>query len=353
MKLKLIEKLSNSFGAPGFEDDVVELLKGEVKNFSRERDCINNLYFGLEDRNLNKLTVAIDAHSDEVGFMVKEINKNGSISFLTLGGWVSGNIPCTSVIIKNNRGEFIKGVVASKPPHFMSEEERKKAPVVGDMTIDIGSSSYEETTEIYGIEIGNPIVPEVHFSYDSKNKVMRGKAFDNRLGCAGVVEVLNNIDTEKLDVNVVGIVASQEENGCRGAQVASQKVKPDFVIVFEGSPADDTFKDAFLSRGALGKGVQLRVIDSSMISNPRVIQFAKKIAEREKIDFQIIARDGGGTNAGKYHVANEGIPVLVLGVPTRYIHTPYSYASLKDYEAMVNLTIEILKEINEDIIKKF
>lgn len=353
MSIKLIEKLSNGFGAPGFEDDIIDILKDSVKNLSRERDSINNLYFGLEERKFEKFTVAVDAHSDEVGFMVKEICKNGSIKFLTLGGWVSGNIPCTQVQIKNNRGEYVRGVVTSKPPHFMTEEDRKKAPSIGDMTIDIGTSSYEETVEIYGIDVGDPIVPEVNFSYDEKINIMMGKAFDNRLGCAAVVDVLNRLENSDLDVNLVGIISSQEETGARGAKVAAQKVQPDFIIVFEGSPADDTFKDEFSSKGALGKGIQMRVVDSSMISNPRVIRFAKDIAKKYNIDIQIIARDGGGTNGGNYHTSNEGIPVLVLGIPTRYIHTPYTYASFGDYNSGVNLAVEIIKELNGEIISKF
>lgn len=352
--IKMIEELTNTFGAPGFEDEVIEKIKKEVNFLSSERDSINNLYMGLEERDTTIPTVALDCHTDEVGFIVENINRNGSISFLTLGGWHVGNVPASAVVIKNNKGEYIKGIVTSKPPHFMTDEEKNRLPKMSELTIDIGTSSYEETVELYGIEVGNPIVPDVSFVYDEKIGIMRAKAFDNRLGCAASIEVLKAVKNNEIkNVNVVGAFASQEEVGLRGAQVAAYRVKPDFAIVFEGSPADDSFKEGTASHGALKKGVQLRVVDGAMISNPRVLKFARDIADKKGIKYQMIAREKGSTNGGKYHISETGIPVLVLGIPTRYIHTHYSYASIDDLTAAISLAVEVIKELKKDIIKSF
>lgn len=312
--IKMIEELTNTFGAPGFEDEVIEKIKKEVNFLSSERDSINNLYMGLEERDTTIPTVALDCHTDEVGFIVENINRNGSISFLTLGGWHVGNVPASAVVIKNNKGEYIKGIVTSKPPHFMTDEEKNRLPKMSELTIDIGTSSYEETVELYGIEVGNPIVPDVSFVYDEKIGIMRAKAFDNRLGCAASIEVLKAVKNNEIkNVNVVGAFASQEEVGLRGAQVAAYRVKPDFAIVFEGSPADDSFKEGTASHGALKKGVQLRVVDGAMISNPRVLKFARDIADKKGIKYQMIAREKGSTNGGKYHISETGIPVTCAG----------------------------------------
>ena len=352
--INMIEELTNTFGAPGFEDEVMEKIKKEVNFLSAERDSINNLYIGLGEKDSAVPTVALDCHTDEVGFIVENINRNGSISFLTLGGWHVGNVPASAVVIKNNKGEYIKGVVTSKPPHFMTDEEKNRLPKMSELTIDIGTSSYEETVELYGIEVGNPIVPDVSFVYDEKIGIMRAKAFDNRLGCAASIEVLKAVKNNGIkNVNVVGAFASQEEVGLRGAQVAAYRVKPDFAIVFEGSPADDSFKEGTASHGALKKGVQLRVVDGAMISNPRVLKFARDIADKKGIKYQMIAREKGSTNGGKYHISETGIPVLVLGIPTRYIHTNYSYASIDDLTAAISLAVEVIKELNKDVIKSF
>lgn len=350
--LELLEKLSNLHGAPGFEDDVIEFMSYNT-SYESNRDSINNLYLSKKNSHSEKPVVALDCHSDEVGFIVEGINRNGTISFLPLGGWHVANIPAHAVKIKNSKGEYIDGVVASKPPHFMTQEEMNRLPKLNELTIDIGTSSYKETVELYSIEVGNPITPDVTFKFDSKTQVMRGKAFDNRLGCGAVLEILEDVKDEELEVNVKGIVTAQEESGLRGAQVAGNKIKPDFIIIFEGSPADDTFKDEFSSKGAMGKGIQLRVVDSGMISNSRVLNFVKNIAKENNIPYQLIARSGGSTNGARYHTSGEGIPCIVIGMATRYIHTHYTFASLKDYNDAVLLGKKILEGLNKEILKNF
>lgn len=351
--VKIAEEYSNLFGAPGYEDEVIKRIKEDIDFLDIERDSINNLYAGLASQDPSKPTIALDCHTDEVGFMVENVNKNGNLSFLPLGGWYVGNIPASSVVVKNTKGEKYIGTVNSKPPHFMTDEERKILPEMSELTIDLGTVSYDETVGIYGIEVGNPVVPDVKFIYDDKTGVMRGKAFDNRLGCVAVTTLLNEFKGKKEKCNLVGIYASQEEVGLRGAQVAANRVKPDFVIIFEGSPADDSFKDRESSHGALKKGVQLRAMDGAMISNPRILKYAKSIAEKKGIKYQVIARKAGSTNGAKYHTAQKGIPVLILGIPTRYAHTHYSYAAVEDLQSAIELAKEIIKELDFKKIKEF
>lgn len=350
--IKLLEKLSNLHGAPGHEEEVITFIEDNMKDYVCERDSINNLYI-KRTKEINKPIVALDCHSDEVGFIVEGIKANGTIAFLPLGGWHITNIPAHSVVIKNFKGEYIKGVVSSKPPHFMTTEEKQKLPKIEELVIDIGTSSYEETVELYGIEVGNPITPDVMFSYDEKIEVVRGKAFDNRLGCAIVMEIMKELKLSELGVEPVGVVSAQEEVGLRGAQVAANTLRPDFAIIFEGAPADDTFRDSFSSKGAIGKGIQLRVLDAGMVSNPRVQGYVKNIAIKNNIPFQVIARSGGSTNGCKYHITEKSIPTVVIGIPTRYIHTHYTYASVKDYKNAIFLGKKILEELTKDTIKNF
>jgi len=353
--IKMVEDFTNAFGAPGFEDDVLEEIKKHISDMKWERDSINNLFIYFGEKEEGKPTVLLDCHSDEVGFMVEHINDNGSLRFLPLGGWHVGNIPAMSVVIKNSKEEYIRGVVASKPPHFMTEEEKSRLPKLSELSIDIGTNSYEETVNLYGIEVGNPAVPEVTFTYDEKIGIMRAKAFDNRLGTVAAIEVLKQFQEMKanLDVNLVVSVSAQEEVGLRGAQVAAQRIQPDFVIVFEGSPADDSFQLGREAKGKLRGGVQLRALDAAMVSNPRVLEFAKKIAREKEIPFQMIVREKGSTNGGKYHITGKGIPTLVLGIPTRYAHTSYCYASLADTKAAVDLAREVVQSLNRNKIETF
>lgn len=348
--LDLIKDLSNAYGVSGFEDAVVSVVKKYTSEFNLEIDTMMNTFIYNKRKNDDKKpTVMLDAHLDEVGFMVQFIDEYGLIKFIPLGGWVVNNIPAQLVMIKNSKGKYIKGIVSSKPPHFMTDDERNKKLEISDLTIDIGATSREEVINDFKIEVGAPIVPFVEFEYNKNNGTMLGKAFDNRLGCAAVIETMKYLNDLDLNVNVVGALASQEEVGTRGAILTSRKVKPDFAIVFEGSPADDTFYNKYFAQCILGKGPQIRYRDSSYVSNHRFISFARDIAKKNNIEYQNAVRSNGGTDAGPIHISNEGVPTLVLGIPSRYVHTHHGYSKINDFKNTVKLASEIIKEINSDI----
>ena len=352
INLKAIEELSNAFGPPGFEDNVVEVIKKYSTGVEVEVDSMNNVFTRLHGNKGNRPVIMLDCHTDELGFMVQAITPKGLIKFLPLGGWIITNVPAHAVIIQNSRGEFIKGVTTSKPPHFMSEADREKRLVIEDIYIDVGATSRDEVLNDFAIEPGNPIVPDVTFQYNKNNGVFLGKAFDNRMGCFCIIDVMQRLRHENLNIDVVGAFAVQEEVGMRGAAVTSRIVKPDLAIVFEGSPADDIYYDKFTAQGCLKEGTQIRHIDKSMISNPHFIKFAKEVAKVKEIAFQSAVRAMGSTNAGIIHVSNKGVPTLVLGIPTRYAHTHYCYSAEFDVAATVDLAVEVIKNLTEEKVKE-
>lgn len=350
----MIEELSNAYGASGFEDDVLLVGRKYGEGLARiEENCIRDLFFYRNENTGDKPVILLDGHSDEVGFMVQAIKPNGTLQFIPLGGWVENNVPAHKVKVRNADGEYISGVVASKPPHFMTAEEKGKNLPLSAMVIDVGATSAEEVVKDFKIRVGAPVVPDVTMEYNEKNGVMLGKAFDCRLGCACVIETLKELKGQILDVDVVGVFSTQEEVGTRGAQVAAQTVKPDIAIVFEGSPADDTFTPDYLIQTALGRGPMLRHIDAKMITNPRFIRYAIDLGEKLGIPVQQAVRTGGSTNGAPIHLSGLGVPVIVIGLPVRYIHTHHCYASLCDFENSVKLAVEIIKRLNADIIKNF
>jgi putative aminopeptidase FrvX len=192
------------------------------------------------------------------------------------------------------QGDYLPAIVGAKPPHFVKAEDKGKIIDISDMFIDIGAMSKKEACEDYGIEPGAPVVPDTTFSFDARRGLMMGKAFDCRLGCAAVIETLNRVEDMQPKVDVVGTLSSQEELGLRGAQVAARRVDPDVAIIFEGTPADDVFKDEDTAQGVLKKGPQIRHRDNSMVANPRFVAFARQIARNAGIPFQDAVRDSGG-----------------------------------------------------------
>lgn len=352
--LKLAEELSNAKGASGFEDEVLTVVRSYAQNFSEIReDCIRNLYLKRKNNAGNRPVVMLDAHTDEVSFMVQAIKPNGTLRFIPLGGWPNNSIAAHRVLVRNAEGEYLPGITVSKPPHFMTEAEKKMESDISNMAIDIGAMSKEDAEHRFKIRIGEPVVPDVRFEYNEASKLMFGKAFDCRLGVASVIGTMDALAGKPLAVDVVGALAAQEEVGARGAKVTAQTVKPDIAIVFEGCPADDTFTEDYMIQTALNKGPMLRFIDRSMITNPRFQRFALNLAEEKGIPVQTAVRTGGSTNGAPIHLSNNGVPVIVIGVPVRYAHTHYGISSLSDCMNAMRLATEIVKNLNQDLIKTF
>ncbi len=349
--IEFIRDLSNANGAPGFEDELVEVIKNYIGDqLLIEEDKMRNLILKTPHFDPELPTVMLDGHSDEVAFMLQMILQNGMIKFIPLGGWMPQNVGAHKVRIQNKNGHYIPGIVGSKPPHFMSEAERGKITEVSDMFIDVGTTSLEDTKELFDLEAGAPIVPDVTFEYHEHSDMMLGKAFDNRLGCALVVETLLAVQDKKLAVNVVGAISAQEEVGTRGAVITARAIKPDVAIVFEGTPADDPYRGPVESQGALKKGTQLRYRDSSMVTNPRWIKWVKSVGENKQYKMQHAIRAGGGTDAGKIHLSHEAVPTVVMGVPVRYAHTHYGFSAFEDYQTTLNFAVDLLLELNQEVI---
>ncbi|MDR3138153.1 MAG: M42 family peptidase [Treponema sp.] len=352
--LSLIEELSNAPGVSGFEDEVVALLRRHAAGLGElSEDAMRNLYVKRPAGKEGLPVLQLDAHSDEIGFMVRAIRPNGTLDFVTLGGWPAASIPSHRVLIRNSDGAYVPGIVASKPPHFMNEAERKALPEITSMAIDIGASSDREVREEYRIPVAAPVIPDAAFEYQAAHDIMIGKAFDNRLGCAAIVATLRELAGAELGVELTGAFASQEETGLRGATVTAQRVKPDIAICFEGCPADDTVMESYAVQTAVKKGPMLRHIDARMITSPRFQRFALDMAARKGIPVQEGVRTGGATNGGVIHLSGKAVPVIVIGIPSRYIHTHYSIASYSDFENAVKLACEVIRALSGPIIEGF
>jgi putative aminopeptidase FrvX len=358
--LSLIAELSNAPGVSGFEDEAVTVIRRHAQGLGEiEEDAMRNLYLKRSGEDASPDTsplgavLQLDAHSDEVGFLVKAVRPNGTLDFIPLGGWVPSTIPAHRVLVRNASGQYLPGVIASKPPHFLNAAEQKAAPEIAGMVIDVGASSAEEVWNDYRIPLAAPVVPDTRFEYSGEHDVMIGKAFDNRLGCAAILATLEELAGEELRVGITGAFAAQEEVGLRGATVTAQRVQPDIAITFEGSPADDTVAEAYAVQTAVKKGPMLRHFDARMITNPRFQAFALEAARRAGIPVQEAIRTGGSTNAGVIHLTGRAVPVIVIGIPVRYIHSHYGIASYADFENAVRLACTVIRLLDRETIRGF
>lgn len=352
--LRMIAEISNANGVSGFEDDVVSAILPYAEEVGETKvDRMRNIFIRRRENTGGRPVVQLDAHSDEVGFMVQAICPNGTLRIIPIGGWVSSNIPAHKVWVRNRYGKYIPGITASKPPHFMTEQERGASLDMKDITVDVGAVSREEAIEVYGIRIGEPVAPDVTFTYSEDNDLMVGKSFDCRLGCAAILKTLHELSGQELAVDIVGACASQEEVGVRGATVTAQVIQPDVAIVFEGCPADDTCVEPYMVQTAIKRGPMLRHIDARMITAPRYQRYALDLAEELRIPVQEAVRAAGSTNGAAIHLTGRGVPTIVIGVPVRYAHTHYGISAYADFDNAVKLACEILKRMDAALIESF
>ena len=353
--LEMILRLSDAPGASAFEDSVVAIAREYAQGLGiMEEDCLRNLYIYRKENTGNKPVIMLDAHTDEVGMMIHSIKPNGTLRFVMLGSWNKSSLVGTKVLVRNDSGEYIPGIIASKPVHFMSASEKANPTVdIKDMVIDVGATSAQEAKEVFGIRIGEPAVPDTKAYYDEKRDVLFGKAFDCRIGCAVLLEVLRRLEGKELPCDVVGVLSSQEELGLRSAKVTVNRVKPDIGIVLEGCPADDTFTEGYAIQTALKKGPMFRYMDVSLVCNPRFQRYVLDLAEEKGIPVQASVREGGGNNAAAVQTEHLGAPAVVAGVPVRYVHSANCITSLPDFEATVQITMELLQNLTPEQVKKF
>lgn len=345
--LSLLTELSNAHSVPGREDEVRAIFKENLSKIGNIKiDSMGNIY--CERKNQDLPLIAVDCHMDEVGFMVQSITPEGFLKVLGLGGWSTLNLSAQPVVVFTQTGK-IPGVFGSVPPHFLKGVD-KGLPKIEDLSIDIGATSAAEVKE-WGVRPGSFVCPDVQLRATNNPKRLLGKAFDNRVGCGICIE--SALETKDLDLNATFVGSVQEEGGLKGAKISSNVASPDVAIILEGTPADDTpgTKSA-TSQSILGSGVQIRCYDPTHLANSKLVDWVIDLAEQQDIPHQIAVRRSGGTDAGSYHLSGSGIPCIVLGVPSRYIHSHQSVIDVDDYHATKTLCVAILKEFNHQALKE-
>lgn len=345
---ELFKTLTELPGAPGNEHAVRKFMRQELEKYS-DRLIQDNLgsVFGVKDGNAEGPRIMVAGHMDEVGFMVTQITENGMIRFQPLGGWWNQVMLAMRVdVVAGDR--VIPGVIGSIPPHLLSEELRSKPMDIKNMLIDVGADDKADALAM-GIRPGQQIVPFSPFTEMANDKKIMAKAWDNRYGCGLAIELLKELKDEKLPNQLFSGATVMEEVGLRGAQTAANLIKPDLFFALDASPANDATGDKN-EFGQLGKGTLLRIFDRSMVTHRGMREFVLDTAESNNIPYQYFISQGG-TDAGKVHTANEGIPSSVIGICSRYIHTSASVIHTDDYAAAKELLTKLVRSADKTTLE--
>ncbi|MGQ9506835.1 MAG: M42 family metallopeptidase [Candidatus Bathycorpusculaceae bacterium] len=337
-----LEKLSNACGVAGREEEVRSLMKSFLKPYVDEvrEDKLGNV-IGVKKGKKNAPKVMLAAHMDEIGLLVKTISKDGYLQFTKIGGIDDRILLAQKVIVYTEKGP-LHGIIGSKPPHIQKEEERKKVLTYDELFIDIGAENEEQAKKM-GVKIGDPVGFDIKFAKVGKDIVI-GKAFDDRVGCAVMIETMKQLKRTECTVYAVGTV--QEEVGLRGATTAAFGIYPDVGIALDVTVAGDVPGVKEVEAPIkLRKGPSIEVADMGLITHPKVLRLLVDAAEENKIPYQLETGLPGSTDAARISLTREGVPSGVISVPTRYIHSPASLLSLKDAEYAVKLTVVSLQKI--------
>lgn len=345
--VEILRCLSEAFGPSGHEDDVRALVSELIAPFvdDLETDAIGNLI--ATQKGKSDKVLMLDAHTDEVGIIVRHIDEAGFLRFSKIGGWDDRLFAAHRVTLRNAKGKFYHGVIGMAPPHVLGEEKAKSAIAAEDYFIDIGARSRREAQR-RGAAVGDPGVLAYPFAQIAEG-VYVGKAFDDRAGCALLIAVLEALATRKVrtPLTVKANFATSEEVGLRGARAAAFGIQPQVALALEGTIGADfpgiPPEKCICSQGA---GAVLSVMDRTMIVSRRMTGFLIACAKAAKVPYQIKKPVYGGTDAGAIHQARAGVLAGIIAVPCRYLHSPNSMLSWRDFESALALSFQAVGRIH-------
>lgn len=343
----LLKQLTEAVGVSGAEKEVRLLIRDLIADYVDEWsvDAMGNLVAIRRGTGQYDMRVLIDAHMDEVGLLITDIDSGGMLKFTNVGGFDDRALLGKVVQVGPDK---ITGVIGARAIHLLKSSEYSKVVKMDAMRIDIGAKSKEAASA--KVKVGDYAAFVTEYEELDSDRTAIGKAFDNRAGCAALIELLRG---ERYPFDLVAAFTVQEEVGLRGARVAAFNARADAALVLECTPAYDLPNEKDVSPNvAMGKGVSVYIMDSRTIQDPRFVAHIMATGDAQGIPYQVRQPGGGGTNTGAIQRAGAGIPAATLAVPGRYAHTPTMMISLDDYNNIVRLADATLRTLTPDILRR-
>lgn len=341
MNVDLLRKLTEAHGTSGFEDRIREIVREELAGHVDEMrtDRIGNLHCVRKGKGANPKRLMLAAHMDEIGFIVKYIDDKGFLRIHTLGGWDPSQMASQRVLVHTREGDLPGVLMASrKPKHLLSPEEANKAPQVESYFVDLGLSGEEAKQKV---RIGDTVT--MNRSLQQMGKLITNKCMDDRAAVYVMIEAIKKLKSHDVELHAVATV--QEEIGLRGAAASGSAIVPDICVAIDITLANDIpgIPDSdHITK--LGEGAAIKVMDSSLICHPKVVEHFRAVAEKNSIKHQMELLTLGGTDAGAVQRLHGGVPSFTLSIPTRYVHTVNETVHADDMDACVDLLAAYIED---------
>jgi putative aminopeptidase FrvX len=348
--IETLQKISDAAGPPGFEEPVRAVLVDMMKPLAQtlRYDGMGSI---IATQGTSGPRIMVDAHMDELGGMVRRIAPNGLLTMQMLGGWLDQALPDQRWVIIGSKGP-VKAVTGIRDIHVVPADERTKVFPRDSLFLDVGAKNEAEVRAM-GIEPGSPIVPDTPFEVLNGTQNYLGKGWDDRVGCAVVVEAMRRLVNEGHPNQISWVITTQEEIGLRGAHTAADAVKPDIGIAIEGGITGDVYPGRpEETQAKLGAGPGFFLYDTSTIPNRKMVAFVRQTAAERKLPLQADLVQGYGDDSAEIQKSNMGVPTVNMVVPVRYTHAHNGIMNRQDFDQMVELVVAMIKKLDANEVKR-
>ncbi|MEK7257396.1 MAG: M42 family metallopeptidase [Bacteroidota bacterium] len=332
INVPLLKRISETPGAPGFEQRIRALVLEEIKDLADDItiDNMGNVIALKKGRENRRVMVA--AHLDEISFITTHIDDDGFLRIHPLGGFDAKTLTAQRVIVHGRRD--LVGVLGTKPIHIMKQEERGKPVPIEDYFVDLGMKKAEVEKLV---SVGDPITRERELI--EIGDCVNGKSIDNRVSVFILIEVLKELQGQELPYDLYAVFTVQEEVGIRGAINSAHRIDPEFGIALDTTIAFDTPSAQPHERvSSLGNGAAIKILDGSVISDYRMVSYLKDLANKNSIKWQPEILPAGGTDAmGIQRYGKHGSIAGAISIPTRHIHSSIEMAHKEDIRNCIDL----------------
>lgn len=346
--LELLRLLSNTAGPPGFEEPIRKVMVDAMRPYAASV-TFDGLGSIIATQGASGPRIMVDAHMDELGGMVRRITPKGFLTMQMLGGWLDQALVDQRWTIIGSKGP-VKAVTGIRDIHVVPADERTRVYSRDSLFLDVGATTEAEVRAL-GISVGDPIVPDAPFEVLNGTSNYLGKAWDDRVGCAIVVEAMRRLSNLPHPNQIFWAITTQEEIGLRGAHTAADAIKPELGIAIEGGITGDVFPGhPDETQAVLGGGPVLFVYDSSALPNRKPSQFVKDTAGEKKLPLQLDLVQGYGDDSAEIQKSTSGVPTVNLLVPARYTHAHNGIINRRDFDQMADLLVAILQKLDQTTV---
>ncbi|MGJ3648485.1 M42 family metallopeptidase [Sphingomonas sp. GlSt437] len=341
---RLLAELADAPGPSGYEEAVRAIMVRELKPHA-DKIRYDGVGSVIAEQGNSGPTVMLDAHMDELGGIVRRVTPNGFLSMQMLGGWLDQALPDQRWVIIGSKGP-VKAVTGIRDVHVVPADERTRVYPRDSLYLDVGAKTAAEVAAL-GISPGDPVVPDSPFTVLGDGKRYLGKAWDDRVGCAVVIEALRRLRASGHPNRLVIAATVQEEIGLRGARTAADLIKPDIGIAIEGGIAGDSpGRNPEETQAVLGAGPGLFLYDTSTLPNRRFVALVNEVAAAKGIPLQHDLVQGYGDDSAAIQATAGGVPTVNLVVPARYTHAHNGIIDRADFDRTVDLVVAIIERLD-------